>query len=105
MPGGDVAAFLSARFKGSDSTNAWPCRGEAVLDLPAAQVAPFAGDGVVEALGPARTRLVAGSWSWAALAATLARFDTEIEVIGPDSFRDAFAALSRRAERAARLKT
>ncbi|MGO4615878.1 helix-turn-helix transcriptional regulator [Nocardia sp. 2YAB30] len=102
VPGGDVAAFLSARFKGSDSSNIWPCRGEVVLDLPAAQVAPFAGDGVVEELGPARTRLLTGSWSWAALAATLARFDTEIEVIGPDSLRDAFAALSRRAARAAR---
>ncbi|MGW4531919.1 helix-turn-helix transcriptional regulator [Nocardia sp. NPDC004340] len=101
VPGGDVAAFLSARFKGSGSTNVWPCRGEVVLDLPAAQVAAFAGDGIVEELGPARTRLLTGSWSWAALAATLARFDTEIEVIGPDSLRDAFAALSRRAARAA----
>ncbi|MEU1430538.1 WYL domain-containing protein [Nocardia sp. NPDC005746] len=102
VPGGDVAAFLSARFKGSDSANIWPCRGEVVLDLPAAQVAPFAGDGIVEELGPARTRLLTGSWSWVALAAMLARFDTEIEVIGPDALRDAFAALSRRAARAAR---
>jgi predicted DNA-binding transcriptional regulator YafY len=103
VPGGDVAAFLSARFKGSESANAWPCRGEAILDLPAERVAPFAGDGVVEALGPARTRLLIGSWSWAALAATLARFDTEIEVIGPSALRDAFADLSRRAGRAAGL--
>ncbi|MGV9482770.1 DNA-binding transcriptional regulator, partial [Gordonia aichiensis] len=56
----------------------------------------------VEELGSARTRLLTGSWSWAALAATLARFDTEIEVIGPDELRDAFATLSRRAARAAR---
>ncbi|MFD4459811.1 helix-turn-helix transcriptional regulator [Nocardia sp. NPDC058480] len=101
VPGDDVAAFLSARFKGSGSANIWPCRGEVVLGLPAAQVAPFVGDGIVEELGPARTRLLTGSWSWAALAATLARFDTEIEVIGPDALRDAFAALSRRAARAA----
>lgn len=103
VPGGDVATFLSARFKGADGTDAWPCRGEAVLGLPAARVAPFAGDGLVEELGPARTRLLIGSWSWAALAATLARFDAEIEVVGPPELRDAFAELSRRAGRAAAL--
>jgi predicted DNA-binding transcriptional regulator YafY len=101
VPGGDVAAFLSARFKGSESTDAWPCRGEVVLDLPAAEVVAFAGDAVVEQLGPARTRLTAGSWSWASLAAALARFDAEIEVIGPPELRAAFADLSRRAGRAA----
>jgi len=103
LPGGEVAAFLSARFKGSEGTDTWPCRGEVILDLPATQVAPFAAGGVVEALGPGRTRLLTGSWSWAALAATLARFDTEIEVIGPQSLRGAFADLSRRAGRAAGL--
>jgi predicted DNA-binding transcriptional regulator YafY len=101
VPGGDVAAFLSARFKGSDSTDAWPCRGEVILDLPVAEVAPFAGDGVVEEIGAARTRLTTGSWSWTVLAAALARFDTEIEVIGPPELRAAFAELSRRAGRAA----
>ncbi|MFS8096863.1 WYL domain-containing protein [Lentzea alba] len=99
VPGGDVAAFLAARFKGSD-TDAWPCRGEVILDLPLAAVAPFAGDGTAEEAGPARTRLLAGSWSWAALAAKLARFDADIEVIGPPELRDAFAELSRRAARA-----
>jgi predicted DNA-binding transcriptional regulator YafY len=101
VPGGDVATFLSARFKGSESTDAWPCRGEVILGLPLAEVAPFAGDGVAEHLGDARTRLTTGSWSWAALAATVARFDTEIEVIGPPELRTAFAELSRRAGRAA----
>lgn len=102
LPGGDVVAFVSARFKGSESADVWPCNGEVILDLPATQVAPFAGDAVVEALGDRRTRLLIGSWSWAALAAALARFDTDIEVIGPPALRDAFAALSRRADRAAR---
>ncbi|RSD09196.1 helix-turn-helix transcriptional regulator [Amycolatopsis eburnea] len=101
VPGGDVAAFLSARFKGAEVTNAWPCRGEVILDRPAAEVAPFAGDGVVEELGAGRTRLTTGSWSWAALAAALARFDTEIEVVAPPQLRAAFAELSRRAARAA----
>ncbi|ONI76240.1 transcriptional regulator [Actinosynnema sp. ALI-1.44] len=102
LPGGDVTAFLSARFKGSDnSTDEWPCRGEVILDLPAAEVAPFAGDGVVEEVGATRTRLTTGAWSWAALAAALARFDTEIEVIAPPDLRAAFAELSRHADRAA----
>ncbi|MFD6107595.1 WYL domain-containing protein [Nocardia salmonicida] len=79
----------------------WPCNGEAILDLAATRVAPFAGDAVVEALDDGRTRLSMGSWSWAALAAALARFDADIEVVGPQSLRDAFAALSRRADRAA----
>jgi predicted DNA-binding transcriptional regulator YafY len=103
VPGGDVAAFLSARFKGAESVDEWPCRGEAILDLPAARVAPFAGDGLVEELGPVRSRLLIGSWSWAAMAATLARFDAEIEVVGPPALRDAFAELSRRAARTAGL--
>jgi predicted DNA-binding transcriptional regulator YafY len=102
VPGGDAATFLAARFKGSDSANAWPCRGEVVLDLPLAEVAPFAGDDTAEEVSPTRTRLLTGSWSWAALAAKLARFDTESEVVGPPALRDAFAELSRRAARAAR---
>ncbi|WP_433654837.1 helix-turn-helix transcriptional regulator [Nocardia sp. CA-128927] len=100
VPDGDVAVFLSAQFKGSESADTWPCRGEVILDLPATEVAPFAGDGIVEELGT-RTKLTTGSWSWAALAAALARFDTEIEVITPPELRAAFAELSRRADRAA----
>ncbi|MCG8925919.1 YafY family protein [Lentzea sp. CC55] len=100
VPGGDVAAFLSARFKGSE-TGAWPCRGEVVLHLPLADVAPFTGGDTAEDAGPGRTRLVTGSWSWAALAARLARFDTEVEVVGPPALREAFADLAGRAARAA----
>ncbi|WP_433270909.1 helix-turn-helix transcriptional regulator [Actinosynnema sp. CS-041913] len=100
VPGGDVVTFLSARFKGSDGSNAWPCQGEVILGLPVTEVAPFAGDGVVEEAGPARSRLRTGSWSWASLAARLARFDAEIEVVGPPPLREAFAELARRAARA-----
>jgi predicted DNA-binding transcriptional regulator YafY len=102
VPGGDVAAFLAARFKGSDTT-AWPCQGEVVLDLPISEVAPFTGDDTAQEAGPGRTRLLTGSWSWAALAAKLARFDTEVEVVGPPELRAAFAELSARAARAAGL--
>jgi predicted DNA-binding transcriptional regulator YafY len=95
LPGGDVAAFVANRFRGF-SAGDWPCRGEVILDLPAADVSRFAYDGVVEELGPHRCRLVAGSWSWPGLAATIGRFDADIEVVGPAELKDAFATLARR---------
>ncbi|MEU3599105.1 WYL domain-containing protein [Streptomyces sp. NPDC006798] len=97
LPGGDVAAFVTSRFRGSDGTGAaWPCRGEVVLDLPASEVVPHAADGIVEPLGPTRCRLITGSWSWTALAAGLGRFDADLRVIGPPALREACAALARR---------
>jgi predicted DNA-binding transcriptional regulator YafY len=101
VPGGDAAAYLAGRFKGSDGAGDWPCRGEVVLALPAADVIPFAGDAVVEALDEHRCGVTAGSWSWPGLAASLARFDTDIEVVGPPELRAAFAELAVRAARAA----
>lgn len=101
VPGEDVAAFVSARFKGSTGTDSWPCHGQVQLGLPAAAVAPFALDGVVEALDPDRCRLTLGAWSWIGLAATIGRFDTDIVVISPPELRDAFAALSHRCATAA----
>ncbi|MEU8795051.1 WYL domain-containing protein [Streptomyces sp. NPDC048643] len=136
VPGGDAAAFVAGRFRGSEprpgapegagtgSSNGsrrspkprgphdsgdpvpfvdWPCRGEVILDLPAAVVSGYASDGVVEELGPGRCRLLLGSWSWAGLAATVARFDTEIQVVGPPELADAFGRLARRCARAASL--
>lgn len=103
IPGGDVATFLAARFKGSTGADGWPCTGDVILGLPAAEVVPFAGDGVVQSLGPDRCRLRLGSWSWPGLAASLARFDTDIEVLDPPQLRTAFADLARRADRAATI--
>ncbi|GAB3654853.1 hypothetical protein GCM10028833_28980 [Glycomyces tarimensis] len=57
---------------------------------------PFAGDGTVEALGADRCRYTAGSWSWVALAASLGRFDTDIDVIAPPELTAAFAQLAAR---------
>lgn len=102
IPGGDVHSFITARFKGAGAGADWPCVGEVILDLPAAQVIPFAGDGLVEPVGPGRCRLRLGAWSWPGLAATLARFDTDIEVLNPPELRTAFAALAERAARTAR---
>ncbi|MFI2781125.1 helix-turn-helix transcriptional regulator [Streptomyces sp. ALB3] len=96
VPGGDVAAFVAGRFQGFDGGGDWPCRGEVILDLPASVVSRYSRDGVVEALGPDRCRLVLGAWSWPGLAATIGRFDAGIQVVGPAELKDAFAHLARR---------
>ena len=96
LPGGSVRDFVPARFKGSDGANAWPCVGTVVLHLPAAAVTPFAGDATVEELGPDRCRYESGSWSWTSLAASLGRFDAEIEVVGPPELSEAFGRLAER---------
>lgn len=93
LPGGDVAAFVVGRFQGAAG---WPCRGEVILDLAAEVVSPYSGDGLVEALGPDRCRLVSGSWSWPGLAAAIGRFDADIEVVGPTELKAAFAQLAHR---------
>ena len=96
IPGGNVAEYVSARFKGSVQTNSWPCSGKVILGRPASYVLPFAGDGMVEDLGPDRCSLEAGSWSWVALAAALNRFDTDVEVVNPPELTEAFAQLAAR---------
>lgn len=101
VPGGGVAAFVAGRFQGSAGSGDWPCRGEVILDLPAAQVSPYSRDGLVEEIGPNRCRLVIGSWSWTALAADIGRFDADIEIVGPAELKDAFAHLARRYAHAA----
>ncbi|MFK4788218.1 helix-turn-helix transcriptional regulator [Microbacterium sp. ZW T5_56] len=95
VPGGDVAEFVAARFKGSD-VNEWPCRGSVILHLPAEDVRPFAGDGIVTALDAERCSLQAGSWSWTALAASFGRFDAPLQVIGPPELAAAFDLLATR---------
>ncbi|MER7417033.1 WYL domain-containing protein [Micromonospora peucetia] len=96
LPGGEVSAFLVSRFRGSDGSGDWPCRGEVILDLAATVVSAHTRDAVVEELGPHRCRVVLGSWSWLGLATSLGRFDADIEVVGPAELRDAFAHLARR---------
>ena len=101
IPGGDPAEFLAARFKGSDQKNQWPCVGKVIVDLPAATLAPFAGDGTLEDLGGDRSSYEVGSWSWVSLAALIGRFGAEIEVVGPPELQDAFAVLAERYTRTA----
>ena len=104
LPGGDVAAFVAGRFRGSTDSTDWPCRGEVILDLAAEVVSRYTSDGLVEALGPDRCRLVLGSWSWPGLAAAIGRFDAGFEVVGPAELRAAFAHLARRYATAAGVR-
>lgn len=99
VPGGDVDAFVSARFKGSD-TNEWPCRGTVLLHAPARDVLPFAGDGTVTAVDDERCTLEIGSWSWGALAASFGRFEVAMEVVEPSELAEAFAVQAARFARA-----
>lgn len=101
IPGGDAREYVSARFKGSASEDVWPCIGTVTLHLPADAVLPFAADGTVEATAADRCRYTVGSWSWIALAASLGRFDTEIDVVGPPELSAAFAELAARNARSA----
>ncbi|WP_046529424.1 helix-turn-helix transcriptional regulator [Cellulomonas sp. FA1] len=128
VPGGDVRAFVAARFRGTapgatpDATGpggpaeaspartpaaprgaaGWPCTGTAVLRAPARAVAPFVDDGTVEDLGDGRCRVTLGAWSWVALAALLGRFDTDVEDVAPRALADACATLAARYAAAAR---
>ena len=96
IPGGDVSEYVSGRFRGAESSNQWPCIGKVILGRPARYVRQFAGDGIVEDLGPEHCSLETGSWSWIALAATLNRFDTDVEVVGPPELTEAFGELATR---------
>ncbi|MFC7979162.1 helix-turn-helix transcriptional regulator [Streptomyces cinereoruber] len=102
LPGGTVSTFLTSRFRDNDgATTGWPCEGEVILRLPAADAAPFAQDGIVEGLGSRHRRLVLGSWSWTGLAAAVNRSDTYIEVVGPPRPATAFGNLATRYAHAA----
>ncbi|MHA7135608.1 helix-turn-helix transcriptional regulator [Oerskovia turbata] len=94
----DVAAYVARQF----SRPRWPAEGEVVLHARAEDLAPWVGDhGVIEAIGPDRARLVAGSWSWGGLAAWVGMFDVPFDVVGPPELRAAVAETGRRYREAA----
>lgn len=102
LPADSVHDFVSARFKGSASSNTWPCTAKVILGLPASAVTPFAGDGTVEDLGAGRCSLECGSWSWISLAASFGRIDTDVEVVNSPELSTAFGQLATRYRAAAR---
>lgn len=72
------------------------------MDRPADEIVPYLNDGSVEEVSVGRCRLILGAWSWPALAARIGQFDAEIEVVGPQQLRAAFAELAERFARSAR---
>ena len=100
IPGGDAVRFVDARFRGSEG-DGWPCTGEAILHVPAAEAVLWLPDAAVEAVDDTACRVVVGSWSWMGVVASLARFDADFDVVGPAGLREAAAALARRSAAAA----
>ncbi|WP_150307696.1 helix-turn-helix transcriptional regulator [Planctomonas psychrotolerans] len=97
LPGGDSSTFLAARFKGSGGDDVWPCVGQVVVSAAVRELAPYLPDDALAAEGAdGRTVLTLGAWSWSALAATIARFDAEFDVVQPDELREAAHRLGRR---------
>lgn len=98
VPGGDAAAFVAARFKGSAREDVWPCRGSVIVPTEGArEIAPYLPeDALVEEVGPDRCRVTLGSWSWEGLAAVVAGLPVELGVEGPPQLRDAVLALAGR---------
>ncbi|MGI5184434.1 helix-turn-helix transcriptional regulator [Dactylosporangium sp. CA-152071] len=90
LPGGDVAAYVTGTFHRNT------CRGVVILDLPAATVAQYTREGIVEELAPNQCRLTLESWSWMSLAASIARFDADLQVIDPPELRAACTRLAHR---------
>ena len=96
LPAADAKTYLAARAKGSTAQDRWPCVGVVVVQREAREVAPWVGDGEVEALPNGTCRLTVGSWSWTGVLATVARFDAPFTITGPEALREAAATLGTR---------
>jgi predicted DNA-binding transcriptional regulator YafY len=98
LPAPDVATYISSRFHGTDQN---PCRGEAILQAKASDIAQWAGRGAfVEEVTPTSCRLVLSAWSWTGLAATFGMFECDLELVGPQELKDAAAQLATRYQEA-----
>lgn len=101
VPTGDPVTFLAARAKGATEDDLWPCVGQVEIDLPAAEVVPWARDWQVEPLSAQACRVTAGSWSWQGLLADLLRLDAPVRVVGPAELAEAARVAAGRLSRAA----
>ncbi|MFF1278486.1 helix-turn-helix transcriptional regulator [Streptomyces marokkonensis] len=97
VPHGDPVAFVMGTHDRGDTPAEWPCRGSAVLALPAPVVARFApGGSTVEHVTDSSCRLTLGAWSWAGLAGLLLTFDADVTDIEPAELRQALHSLRTR---------
>lgn len=94
LPAPDVSTYISSRFQGR---NQWPCRGTAILQAKAADIARWAGrDALVEEVTDTSCRLTLNGWSWTGLAATFGMFESEIEFVSPPELKQAAHQLANR---------
>lgn len=97
IPHGDPVAFVMSTYDRGDIPAAWPCRGSALVALPAPVVARFApGGATVEYATDSSCRLSLGAWSWAGLAGLLLTFDADLTDIEPAELRQALRSLRTR---------
>lgn len=97
LPEADVAQYVRRTYDRGDTPARWQCLGVAELSLPAEVVARWApGGSVVEYVGPDRTRITLGAWSWAGIAGLLATFDAEVSAVEPDELRVACRTMAGR---------
>lgn len=94
LPAPDVATYISSTFTRKDQ---WPCRGEAILQAKAADIARWAGrEAIVEEVTSTSCRLILSAWSWNGLAATFGMFECDLEFIGPPELLEAAHHLAAR---------
>ena len=97
VPHGDPVAFVMSTHDRGDTPAEWPCRGSALVALPAPVVARFApGGSTVEHETDSNCRLTLGAWSWAGLAGLLLTFDADLTDIEPAELRQALRSLRTR---------
>ncbi|MGC9381741.1 helix-turn-helix transcriptional regulator [Streptomyces sp. MH13] len=97
IPHGDPVAFVMSSHDRGDIPAEWPCRGSALVALPAPVVARFApGGSTVEYATDTSCRLTLGAWSWAGLAGLLLTFDADLTDIEPAELRQALRSLRTR---------
>ncbi|PAM99242.1 hypothetical protein CJI59_24075 [Streptomyces sp. Alain-F2R5] len=97
LPDGDPVAFVMSTHDRGDIPEEWPCRGSALVSLPAPVVARFApGGATVEYATDSSCRLTLGAWSWAGLAGLLLTFDADLADIEPAELRQALRSLRAR---------
>ncbi|GAA1565215.1 WYL domain-containing protein [Kribbella sancticallisti] len=94
LPTPDVSTYISSRFQ---SQSQWPCRGTAILQAKAADIARWAGrDALVEEVTPTSCRLTMNAWSWTGLAASFGMFECDLEFAGPPELKEAANHLAAR---------
>jgi predicted DNA-binding transcriptional regulator YafY len=106
VPHGDPVAFVMTTHDRGDTPAEWPCRGSALVALPAPIVAQFApGGSTVEHDTDSSCRLTLGAWSWAGLAGLLLTFDADLTSIEPAELRQALRSLHTRIDKGLRRAT